>query len=534
MKRKLVIHMLLIGVALCSFAACGCGCNAESPVIEPPRAVNVEEITVTQLQQGYKEGRFSITDIVQGYLQRIEAIDRNGPKLNAVIRVNPDALQIASELDREMRAGKVRGPLHGIPVILKDNIDSLDPMPTTAGALVLRESFVTNDSWVAKKLRAAGAVILAKANMSEWANFRANISSSGWSGVGGQTRNPYVLDRNPCGSSSGSGVAVSANLCALAIGTETNGSIVCPANNNGIVGLKPTVGLVSRSGIIPISSSQDTAGPMGRTVEDVAVCLGLLTGVDESDSKTAASQGKYPADYTPFLKADGLSGKRIGLLKDSGAYHFKVAALLAQAADYLKSRGATVVEIEGPKEGAMEGDSFEVMLYEFKDGLEKYFAGLGGAAPVKTLDELIAFNKADPVELRYFDQALLEMARAKGGLDDAKYREALARMLKAARQDGIDRLMDENRLDAIMAPTGSPAWKTDLVDGDHFMGGSSSLAAIAGYPAITVPMGFVDELPVGVSFFGRAWSEPLLLEIAYAYEQGTKQRRPPKFLAADN
>jgi amidase len=533
MKRKFIIRMFLVGIALLNLAACACACRDQILVPDSAHAVNLEEITIRHLQQGYREGRFTIVQVVQGYLQRIEAIDRNGPRLNAILCVNPDALKIAAELDREMKAGSSRGPLHGIPVILKDNIDSLDMMPTTAGATALHDSYVRNDSWVAKKLRAAGAVILAKANLSEWANFRANLSSSGWSGVGGQTRNPYVLDRNPCGSSSGSGVAVAASLCALAIGTETNGSIVCPANNNGIVGFKPTVGLVSRSGIIPISATQDTAGPMGRSVEDVAICLGALTGVDAADNKTQAAQGKYQSDYTQFLKADGLGGKRIGLLKGSAGYHPKVAALLEQAAAYLKSRGATVVEIEPLKEGPMEGDSFTVMLYEFKDGLNKYFAGLGENAKIKDLAGLIEFNKADPVELKYFDQELLEQAQDKGGLEAAEYKEALARMLKAARQDGIDKLMDENKLDALMAPTGAPAWKTDLTDGDHFLGGSSSLAAIAGYPSITVPMGFVGELPVGVSFFGRAWSEPLLLEIAFAYEQGTKQRRPPKYLVSD-
>jgi amidase len=533
MKKKFIVRFVLIGVILSGFVSCRCGCLKLGPLSGPALGLNLNEITVRQLQQGYQEGRFTVVDVVKDYLERIETIDRNGPELHAVICVNPDALRIAIELDEERKAGKVRGPLHGIPVILKDNIDTKDPMPTTAGATALRGSYAREDSWVAKKLRAAGAVILAKANMSEWANFRANLSSSGWSGVGGQTRNPYVLDRNPCGSSSGSGVAVAANLCALAIGTETNGSIVCPANNNGVVGLKPTVGLISRSGIIPISFTQDTAGPMGRTVEDVAICLGELTGVDETDGKTMAAQGQYPADYMKSLNADGLNGKRIGLLKDSGAYHHRVAALLAQAAAYLKSRGATVVEVEGPKEGPIENDSFAVMLYEFKDGLNKYFAGLGAAAPVKNVADLIEFNKKDPVELRYFDQALLEMANEKSGLDAPEYQKALAAMLQAARQGGIDRLMDENKLDAIMAPTGAPAWKTDLVDGDHFMGGSSSLAAIAGYPAITVPMGFIDELPVGVSFFGRAWSEPLLLEIAYAYEQGTKHRRAPKYIVSN-
>jgi amidase len=386
---------------------------------------------------------------------------------------------------------------------------------------------------VARRLREAGAVILAKANLSEWANFRASYSSSGWSGVGGQTRNPYVLDRNPCGSSSGSGAAVAASLCAVAIGTETNGSIVCPANNNGIVGIKPTVGLVSRTGIIPISFSQDTAGPMARTVADAAICLGALTGVDGSDAKTLASQGKAFSDYTPFLRADGLKGKRIGLMRNLTGYHNRVDALFAAAADFLRRQGAEVVEVEGPKEGPIEADSFQVMLYEFKDGLNRYFAGLGAGAPVKDMAALLEFNKRDPVELRWFDQKLLEQAQEKGGLDAAEYRKALEAMLKAARADGIDKLMDEHRLDALMAPTGAPAWKTDLVDGDHFLGGSSSLAAIAGYPSITVPMGFVDELPVGVSFFGRAWSEPVLIEIAYAYEQGTRHRKAPRYLTSD-
>jgi amidase len=533
MKRKLINLEVLVIVASFAFASCSCGCGAVSPVTEPGPVIDLQEITVRQLQQGYREGRFTVTDVVKGYLNRIEAIDRNGPMLNSIIRVNPDALKAASELDAELKAGKSRGPLHGIPLILKDNIDSADPMPTTAGATVLRDSYVRQDSWVARKLRQAGAVILAKANMSEWANFRASYSSSGWSGVGGQTRNPYVLDRNPCGSSSGSGVAVSANLCALAIGTETNGSIVCPATNNGIVGLKPTVGLVSRSGIIPISFTQDTAGPMGRTVEDVAFCLGSLVGIDPADSKTTAAQGNFQADYTQFLKVDGLKGKRIGLLKNLTGYHYRIDALLERAAAYLKGQGAEVIEIEGPKEGPIENDSFQVMLYEFKDGLNKYFAGLAPAGAVKDVAELIEFNKQDPVELRWFDQKLLEQAQEKGGLEAAEYRKALAAMLKAAREDGIDRLMDEHKLDALMAPTGAPAWKTDLVDGDHFMGGSSSLAAIAGYPSITVPMGFVDELPAGVSFFGRAWSEPILLEIAFAYEQGTRHRRRPRFLASD-
>lgn len=493
----------------------------------------VEEISIAGIREGYRQGKFSVTDVVKEYLKRIEEIDKKGPALNSVLVVNPDALLIAEELDREMAAGRMRGPLHGIPVILKDNIDTHDKMPTTAGAMVLRGSRPMADSWVARKLREAGAVIIGKSNLSEWANFRADMSSSGWSGVGGQTRNPYVLDRNPCGSSSGSGVAVSASLCAFAIGTETNGSIVCPSNNNGIVGLKPTVGLISRSGIIPISFSQDTPGPMGRTVADIAECLGAMTGIDSSDLKTLDAEGQFKTDYTRFLQADGLKGKRIGLLKDAMGFHDRVDILTNQAVVDLKSQGAEVIEVETPRGGGYGNASYEVMLYEFKDGLNKYFASLGLNAPVKNLGELIEFNKSDSVELRYFDQKILERAQQKGGLDSPEYKIALAKMLKATRENGIDMLMNENSLDAIMAPTGSPAWKTDLVNGDHFMGGSSSLAAISGYPSITVPMGFVDELPVGISFFGRAWSEPVLIEIAYGYEQKTMFRRAPKFLLTD-
>jgi amidase len=510
-----------------------CKAPVNNKVQEEPDNSWIEELTIGQLQQGYKEGKYTITEVVNAYLDRIIEIDKNGPQLNSIIEINPDAIQIAEELDRELAAGKKRGPLHGVPVILKDNIDTHDRMPTTAGATALSNSFPKSDSYVAKKLREAGAVIIAKSNLSEWANFRAMMSSSGWSGVGGQTKNPYVLDRNPCGSSSGSGVAVSANLCMIAIGTETNGSIVCPSNNNGVVGIKPTVGLISRSGIIPISFTQDTPGPMGRTVEDVAITLGALTGIDSSDSKTLASAGNYQTDYTKFLKKEGLNGKRIGLLKTAMGFSDKVDTLMIKAVAYLKANGADVVEIEFPKGENYEDASFEVMLYEFKDGLNKYFAGLGSDTPVKSLKELIEFNKSDTVELRYFDQKLLEKAEKKGNIESAEYKKALARMLKATKEDGIDKVMNDKKLDAIMAPTGSPAWKTDLLLGDHFVGGSSSLAAISGYPAITVPMGFVDDLPVGVTFFGKAWNEPLLLEIAYSYEQGTKHRKVPKYNVSD-
>jgi amidase len=511
--------------------------TCKSPVnnedTEEPDNTWIEEMTIADLQSGYRDRKFTVADIVNVYLDRIDEIDRNGPELNSVIIVNPDALQIAEELDRELAEGKSRGPLHGVPVILKDNIDTHDNMPATAGATALRNSFPRTDSYVAKKLREAGAVIIGKANLSEWANFRALTSSSGWSGVGGQTKNPYVLDRNPCGSSSGSGVAVSANLCMLAIGTETNGSIVCPANNNGIVGLKPTVGLISRSGIIPISFTQDTPGPMGRTVEDVALALGALTGIDPSDSKSLLSEGKFQTDYKKFLKKDGLGGKRIGLLKKSMGFSDKVDVLMNKAIADMKANGAVIIEIEMPKVANYEDASFEVMLYEFKDGLNKYFAGLTDSIKVRSLSDLIAFNKSDTVELRYFDQKLLEMAEKKGTVESSDYRKALAIMLKATREDGIDKIMNMNKLDAIIAPTGSPAWKTDLLLGDHFVGGSSSLAAISGYPAITIPMGFINDLPVGITFFGKAWNEPLLLEIAYSFEQNTKHRKAPKYIVSD-
>ena len=530
------MHRLLFSfrssILFCLFLSGFISCQQQKKDAASETAVQpwLEEISIAQLQQGYKEGKFTIRDVVKDYLERIAAIDKKGPQLNSVIQINPDALKIAEELDKEWAAGRIRGPLHGIPVILKDNIDTHDKMPTTAGSTALRNSYPKKDSWVARKLKESGAIIIGKSNLSEWANFRSKISSSGWSGVGGQTKNPYVLDRNPCGSSSGSGVAVSANLCVLAIGTETNGSIVCPSNNNGIVGLKPTVGLISRSGIVPISFTQDTPGPMARTVTDVAICLGILTGTDPEDSKTLISPGGLQTDYTKFLNKGGLKGKRIGLLKESMGFHHKVDVLMDQTVAWLKTQGAEVIELTFTLNADIENASTQVMLYEFKDGLNNYFKGLGKDAPVKSLKELIMFNKSDSVELRYFDQKLLEEAQEKGDLESPGYKSALAKMLKGTREEGIDKLLIGNRLDAIMVPTGAPAWKTDLIDGDLYLGGNSSLAAIAGYPNITVPMGFIDELPVGVSFFGRPWSEPILLEIAYAFEQGTKKRKAPKFL----
>ncbi len=527
MKLKFFTFLLLIGLAACN----------KSPE-QIKNTANREEFKFLEkdidfIRQGYESNAFTVQEVVQAYLNRIEQIDKNGPKINSIISINPDALKIAEELDKELKEGKIRGPLHGIPVILKDNIDTHDKMPTTAGSRALMNSFPLQDSYVAKKLRQAGAVIIAKANLSEWANFRGELSSSGWSGVGGQTKNPYVLDRNPCGSSSGSAVAVSANLTMLAVGTETNGSIVCPSQINGIVGIKPTVGLVSRSGIIPISFTQDIAGPMARTLKDAAIMLGAMVGIDSADSKTLASEGKYYTDYTKFLKKDALKGKRIGLYKAPLGNNYKVDTLFNQAVKFLKSRGAEIIEIDrigAPRTGYY---SFQIMLYEYKDGLNKYFQSLGENAPIKSLEDLIAFNKQDSVELKYFNQAYLEMAQKKDDLNSKEYKDFLAKMLRGSREGGIDSVMNLHNLDAIIAPTGGPAWKTDHLNGDSFQLGSSSPAAQAGYPSITVPMGFIGELPVGISFFGRAWSEPLLIEIAYAYEQGTKHRKMPEFLVHD-
>ena len=492
------------------------------------------EMDISQIKQGYKNGMFTIKEVVQAYLDRIDQIDKNGPALGSIIQVNPDAISIATALDQEMnQTNIVRGPLFGIPVVLKDNIDTHDNMPCTAGSRALMNSYPLTDSYVARQLRAAGAIIIAKSNLSEWANFRGQLSTSGWSGLGGQTKNPYVLSRNPCGSSSGSAVAVSANLTPIAIGTETDGSIVCPSQTNGIVGIKPTVGLISRGGVIPISSTQDTPGPMGRTVKDVAICLGTLVGVDPTDVKTLDSPGHSYTDYTQFLNKDGLKGKRIGLFKAPFGINYKVDTLMNRAVSYLKSQGVVIVEVPEITNSKVDKYENEIMLYEYKDGLNNYFRSLGPDAKIKNIDDLIAFNKADTIELRYFNQHYLEQASLKGDLNSKDYKLALDSLMKGSREMGIDKVMDENKLDAIMAPTGSPAWKTDLTNGDSFQIGTSSPAAQAGYPDITVPMGFIDELPVGISFFGRAWSEPVLLEIAYGYEQGTKYRKAPLFLKED-
>jgi amidase len=491
-----------------------------------------EEITVAELQAGMTAGKYTARAIAEKYLTRIDQIDKNGPAINSVIEINPDALSIAESLDKERKDKGVRGPLHGIPVMIKDNVDTADRMMTTAGSLALVGSKPAKDSTVAQKLRDAGAVILAKTNLSEWANIRSGHSTSGWSGRGGQTKNPYALDRNPCGSSSGSGAGVSANLCAGAIGTETDGSIVCPSSSNGLVGIKPTVGLTSRTGIIPISHSQDGAGPMCRTVRDAATMLGAITGIDEEDRATLDSRERSYTDYTQFLKSDGLRGARIGVVRQRFGFHEGVDKVMESALDALKREGAILVDPANIETSGKFGDSeFIVLLYELKADLNAYLARLDPNARVKTLKDIIDFNEKNrEKEMPYFGQDTFIKAEEKGPLTSQEYLDALSKNHHLARKEGIDATMDKNNLDALIAPTGGPAWIVDHVNGDYFGGGSSTAAAVAGYPNITVPAGFISGLPVGISFFGRAWSEPVLIRLAFAFEQTTKIRKAPRFL----
>lgn len=500
---------------------------------DPPPAFALEEITLAELQRGLTEGKYTALSLVEQYLTRIAETDKRGAAINSVIEINPEAAAVAAALDGERRQGRVRGPLHGIPLLLKDNIDTADQMTTTAGSLALEGSRPLRDAFVAERLRAAGAVILGKTNLSEWANFRSTRSTSGWSGRGGQTKNPYALDRNPCGSSSGSGAAVAANLAAAAIGTETDGSIVCPSSASCLVGLKPTIGLVSRSGIIPISHSQDTAGPMTRSVADAAVLLGAIAGADARDlaTRVARASGVH-ADYTRFLDPAGLRGARLGVARKFFGFNPQVDQLMEEAIAAMRAAGATIIDpVEIATAGRFDDSEFEVMLYEFKAGLNRYLAGLGANTRVRTLKEVIAFNEQNRErEMPYFGQEIFLRAEAKGSLRSRKYRLALAKNHRLARMEGIDATVSKHRLSAIIAPTGGPAWTIDLANGDHFTGGSSTLAAVAGYPNISVPAGFVYGLPVGISFFGRAYSEPVLLRLAYAFERATKHRRPPKLL----
>jgi amidase len=489
----------------------------------------LNEVTIDTLQQKMQRKEYTSRSITEKYLKRIQKIDKAGPRLNAVIELNPDALAIAEAIDKERAAGKVRGPLHGIPVLVKDNINTGDKMMTTAGALALEGNVVKEDAFIIKKLREAGAVLLGKTNLSEWANFRSEHSTSAWSSRGGQTKCPYILDRNPSGSSAGSGSATSANLCAIAIGTETDGSIVSPSSVNGLVGIKPTVGLWSRSGIIPISKTQDTAGPMARTVRDAAILLGALAGEDANDSYTATSKGKTHADYTKFLDADGLKGKRIGIEKNGLHVNSYMDALFQEAIDLMKSKGATIVEVNVYKDmKAVGGNEFTVLLYEFKDGVNNYLAKAN--AKVKTLADVIEFNKKNEAKaMPFFKQETLELAEKKGDLSSKEYLDAV-KITTTTSRDVIDKLLKENGLDAIAAPTNGPACCIDLVNGDYDNGYSfSGPAAMAGYPHITVPMGFVHGLPIGLSFVSTAHDEAGIIKLGYAYEQASKKRVSPKF-----
>ena len=538
LNRRDFLRAGAVGAAATVAGPIACGSpEAERAILESTTpgemgAFELEEATVAGLADDIEIGRFSARAITEAYLQRIVALDRQGPTLRSVIEVNPDALAIADALDQARAAGAPRGPLEGVTVLLKDTIDTADRMTTTAGSLALAGSTPPEDSFVAGRLRAAGAVVLGKANLSEWANFRSIRSSSGWSARGGQCRNPYALDRNPCGSSSGSAAAVSANFATVAIGTETDGSVVCPSSACGIVGIKPTLGLVSRAGIIPIAHSQDTAGAMARTVTDAAIVLGVLAGIDPRDPATAAADLRGLSDYTPFLETDGLRNARIGVARGFFGFHERVDQVHAAAIDAMRDAGAVIVEpVELRRQPEMGQAETEVLLYEFKADLNAYLSALGPAAPVHSLAELIAFNEANAAdEMPYFQQERFLSAEEMGPLSEPAYRDALETSKRLAGAEGIDAVMDAHQLDAVVAPTGGPAWVTDLVNGDHFGGGSSAFAAVAGYPNITVPAGFVFGLPVGLSFFGRAWSEPTLIRIAYAFEQATRQRRPPRFL----
>ncbi|MGA2606868.1 MAG: amidase [Terriglobia bacterium] len=533
-RRGFLKSGMLAGVAaaaLPSPSGRSCVATSADPAGFPPvKPFELGEITVAKLQDEMQSGQLTARSLAEKYLARIEKVDKHGPTVNSVIEVNPDALAIAAELDRERKAKGARGPLHGIPVLIKDNIATRDRMMTTAGSLALVGARPPKDALVVKRLREAGAVILGKTNLSEWANIRSSHSTSGWSGRGGLTRNPYALDRNPCGSSSGSAAAVSANFCALALGTETDGSIICPSCVNGIVGIKPTVGLVSRAGIIPIAHSQDTAGPMARTVTDAAILLGALTGVDADDPATEVSRGKVA--YTNFLDPSGLRGSRIGVVRKFFGSSDAVDKLTNQAIEEMKRQGAVIVD---PADlGTMDqlGDSeLQVLLYELRADLNSYLAALGPGAPVHSLREIIEFNERNrQKEMPYFGQDLFIKAEAKGSPTEKEYQDALEKNHRLTRKEGIDAVMEKFQLDALVAPSGGPAWMTDLVDGDHDSGGSSTPAAVAGYPNINVPVGFVFGLPVGISFFGKAYSEPALIKLAYAFEQATRHRRAPQFL----
>ena len=492
----------------------------------------LDEITIDDLSSGFESGKYTVRSVAEKYIKRINEIDKSGPAINSVIQLNPDALKIADALDKELKEKGPRSPMHGIPVLIKDNIDTADNMETTAGSIALLDAKPAKDSFVVKRLRDAGALILGKTNLSEWANMRSTHSTSGWSGRGGLTKNPYALDRNCSGSSSGSGAAAAASLCAVAIGTETDGSVVSPSSLNGLVGIKPTVGLVSRAGIIPISHSQDTAGPMARTVRDAAILLGAMAGTDEEDAATENKKRNNVDDYTIFLDKGGLKGARIGVLRQYFGFLPSVDKIINASLEVLQQKGAILIDpLVIDTIGKFDDSEGTVLRYELKADMEAYLKHRGNGTSFHTLRDLIDFNKNNAgKEMPYFNQELFLQAEAKGPLTDSEYREALEKNHRMTREEGIDAVMNNHNLDAIVSPTDSPAWMTDLVNGDHFLGGSSQLAAVAGYPHITVPAGDVFGLPVGISFFGRAWSEPILLKIAYAFEQAAMARKSPKFL----
>ncbi|MGN6247983.1 MAG: amidase [Ginsengibacter sp.] len=531
-RRKFLKSGIAGGIAAVTLPALSFGENLKSFFSSSTAPFDLEEITIDDLHSGYQSGKFTIRLVIEKYIKRINEMDKAGPTVNSVLQLNPDALKIADELDKEWKEKGPRGPMHGIPVLLKDNIDTADKMDTTAGSIALMDAKPEKDSFLVKQLRDAGAVILGKTNLSEWANMRSSHSTSGWSGRGGLTKNPYALDRNCSGSSSGSGAAAAANFCAVAVGTETDGSVVSPSSLNGLVGIKPTVGLVSRAGIIPISHSQDTAGAMCRTVKDAAILLGAMAGADEEDEATQNKERTNVKDYTKFLDKNGLKGARIGVLRQYFGFLPSVDKIINDSLDVLQKQGAVLIDpVVIDTLGKFDDSEGTVLRYELKNDMAAYLKHRGNGTSFHTLKDLIEFNdKHADKEMPYFNQELFLQAEAKGSLTDPEYKEALERNHRMTREEGIDAVMDKYNLDAIVSPTDSPAWMTDLVDGDHFLGGSSQLAAVAGYPHITVPAGNVFGLPIGISFFGRAWSEPVLLKIAYSFEQTTKARKVPKFL----
>jgi amidase len=533
MDRRTVLAMGLATGASSALALTGCSRHAtgrpNSPA--PPPQAELEEVTIRHLFEKMQRRELSSVELVDRYLERIGALDRSGPSLRSVLELDPDARAAAAMLDGERRARGPRSLLHGIPVLIKDNIDTAGRTHTTAGSLALAGTPSPPDAEVVARLRRAGAVVLGKTNLSEWANIRSLRSTSGWSARGGLTRNPYALDRNASGSSSGSAVAISANLGAVALGTETDGSIVSPSSICGIVGLKPTVGLVSRTGIIPISHSQDTAGPMTRTVADAAIVLTAIAGPDARDPATAVQGGRAPFDYTTMLRTDGARGKRIGVVRSFASISRPTMAVFDVAVEELRRLDAIVVDpVEIGPVAKLDDPELEILLHELKTDMLAYLSVRTGAL-VKTLDDLVRFNRDHAAEeLRYFGQELFEQAAKKGPLDSRPYLEAVATCRRLARDDGIDLAMRTHGLDLLVAPTGGPAWLTDLVNGDSYTGSSSTPAAVAGYPSITVPAGSVRSLPVGISFFGPAFSEPTLFAVAFAYEQRTRHRFKPRFL----